>query len=174
MTSKIKMNVVSVSVLLAMVLSFVPGAAIAAEPQPVPSPPNEPKLIVITNTAIHQAPGTPTVTAVVPGPGNQSAIQTAILAYYISGDGKEHVQAGSKLELFGFPTSGETLAFIWNTTSGGMYGTPYCRTTWGSSCERRTAFYEGEGDTWDAYSVANIYWGESSIIENSVMTSQSF
>ncbi len=153
--------------LLAILLTAGSNMATAAE-----LPPTKQEITIITNTVTYQASGEPIINAVLPGPGSQYAIQTVNLAYYISGG--EHVNAGSKLELFGYPTVGDTMAILWRETTGGLWESPSCATTWGSSCERWTGYQTGNGETWWATSSANIYWGSSSIIDNQVSITQSF
>ncbi len=164
----LKLRLVSVFVLLAMLLTFVPNTVIAAEPpppevqigsdkepQPAPPPPDDVKVYTVIGSS----------KSGLSGPGGGYAVLSAIMNYYYQG-GDWWSRAGAKIDL----VTGTSYAYAYATRRHGDWSSPTasCVASMYGDCTAYTAYYSSSGlviaqaDTtvhWSAggYSYATVY-----------------
>lgn len=159
MTSKIKMNVVSVSVLLAMVLSFISSMPLAAgplppevqsdydkEPQPAPSPPDDAKVYTVTGSS----------KSGLSGPGGGYAVLTVIMNYYQSGS-QWAARAGGKIDLVsGVSYANATAQFV-SVGTNTVSPVSQCYAYGNGECTTHTLYYFASGESW-AHASTTVNW----------------
>lgn len=141
----LKLRLVSVFVLLATLLTFVPSTVIAAEPpppevqigsdkepQPAPPPPDDVKVYTVIGSS----------KSGLSGPGGGYAVLSAIMNYYQQW-GLWWSRAGSKIDL----VTGTSYAHAYATLKQGGWSSPTasCDASGTSDCTAYTAYYSSSG-----------------------------